>query len=158
MRAQQVEPSHPGRYALASSRGMGGTCPHCTAGGSMLVVLLTSALLAADPVALKAFDDATFERVMVEKSPTVIIVAADWCPVCKAQEATLGKLQKDKRFSRVVVLRVDFDGQADVAKTFSAGSQSTIIAFHKGKEVGRWTGETNPERIEKMVKRALSGS
>ncbi|MBI5495444.1 MAG: thioredoxin family protein [Deltaproteobacteria bacterium] len=116
---------------------------------------LALALGMAAPGGLRNFQDTAYAEASLQKKPTVVFVAATWCPVCKAQEAALTELLKQKEFAGVVVLKVDFDDQADVAKRFKASSQSTIIAFKQGQEIGRWVGETNRDRIAIMLKRTL---
>jgi len=51
-----------------------------------------------------------------------------------------------------LILRVDFDSQKDIVRTFSASSQSTLIAFHGTRETGRSVGDTNPDSIAKLMR------
>ncbi len=124
----------------------------------LLHVLLTTALGTAVPApkaALPAYQQASFDAAMKHGTPLVVIVAASWCPVCKAQEAVLSRLMGTPEFKGVQVVRVDFEDQAAVVKALRVDSQSTIVAFKGGKEVGRWVGETNQDRIAIMMKRTL---
>jgi thioredoxin 1 len=121
-------------------------------------VLLTAALVTAVPapkVVLPAFQQASFDAAMKSGTPLVVIVAATWCPVCKAQEVALSRLLATPELKGVQVVRVDFEDQAAVVKALRVESQSTIVAFKGGKEVGRWVGETNQDRIAIMMKRTL---
>lgn len=120
-------------------------------------LLLAAPKPAAPPAAtaLPAFEQKAFDAGLKAGTPMVVIVAATWCPVCKAQENILGRLRGTPELRDVKVFRVDFDAQGDAVKLFRADSQSTILAFKAGKEVGRWVGETKEDRIAIMMKRTL---
>jgi thiol:disulfide interchange protein len=87
--------------------------------------------------------------------PALVFIYADWCPTCKAQEKILRELLPSKEFNGITTLRVDFDTQKPVVKAFGVQYQSTLIVFRGGKEVGRVTGETDRERIAKLLRKAL---
>lgn len=101
------------------------------------------------------FDQSAFDAAQKAGKSIVLHVHADWCPTCKAQQGPLNTLAAGPDFRDVVTMTIDFDAQAGVRKTFNVQKQSTIIAFKGGKEVGRATGETNPDAIEKLVRTAL---
>lgn len=50
---------------------------------------------------------------------------------------------------------VDFDTQKKVLKAFGVMYQSTLIVFKGGKEAARVTGETDRDRIAKLLRKAL---
>ena len=50
---------------------------------------------------------------------------------------------------------VDFDSRKDVLKRFGVTRQSTLITFKGEKETGRSVGDTQPERIERAVEKAV---
>jgi len=101
------------------------------------------------------FDQATFDALLKSGRPALVMVHADWCPTCRAQAPIVSDLLKTPQFAAIKALRVDFDGQADVAKAFKATQQSTLIVFKGGHEVGRSIGDTRREGIEALLKRAL---
>lgn len=99
----------------------------------------------------KAYDKATFDAAEAAGTPVLVHVTAPWCPTCKAQHQVLDGLAKKPEYSSVTIYQVDFDSQKDVLKAFKANSQSTLIAFKGGKEVGRLVGETKPKAIETLI-------
>lgn len=102
-----------------------------------------------------AFDWSTFDALQKEGKPVLVAIHADWCPTCKAQEPILAELLKSPELQGLTSLRVDFDKQKDVVKSFKATMQSTLIVFKGGKEVGRSTGDTKQDSIAALLKKAL---
>ena len=99
----------------------------------------------------KPFDQAAFDAALAAKKPIVLHVTAPWCPTCKAQKPILSKLSTEPRFKDVVAFEIDFDTQKDLLRTLNVRSQSTIIAYRAGKEVGRSTGDTTADGIGKLL-------
>ena len=87
--------------------------------------------------------------------PGLVFIYADWCPTCRAQEKILGEILPTNEFKGITTLRVDFDAQQALVKAFGVRHQSTLIVFKGGKEVARMTGETDRERIAKLLRKAL---
>lgn len=117
----------------------------------LLSFLATGSALAAD----QAFDQAVFDALQKQGKPVLVMIHADWCPTCKAQEPILGELLKTPELQAITALRVDFDKQKAVVKGFKAQYQSTLIVFKGGKEVGRSTGDTKKDSIAALLKKAL---
>ncbi|MFH0934259.1 MAG: thioredoxin family protein [Pseudomonadota bacterium] len=87
--------------------------------------------------------------------PVLVHVHADWCPTCRAQDKVLGELLPSGDFKGITALRVDFDEQKPVVKSFGVMYQSTLIVFKGGKEVARVTGETDRDKIAALLRKAL---
>lgn len=120
-----------------------------------LVALLA---LAAAPLAHAAgvpFEQTAFDAARRNGKPVLVMVHAEWCPTCRKQEPAVLDLLKQPEFSGIQLLVVDFDLQEDVRKTLRATKQSTLILFRGEKEVTRSTGETRPEAIAQMLRKAL---
>lgn len=120
-------------------------------------LLLTTSILVsgtafADPA---AFTQAGFDSLQKEGKSILVEVHAPWCPTCRAQAPVVNELTKKKEFQSITVLRVDFDGQKNVLKTFNVSKQSTLIAFKGSREVARSTGDTSPTSIEKLLQKAI---
>ncbi len=103
----------------------------------------------------QAFTQQAFEQLQKEGKPTLVSVHADWCPTCRRQEPIVKDLLKRAPFNEITALRVDFDRQKEVLKSFKVIKQSTLIVFKDGVEVGRSLGDTNSDSIEALLKKAL---
>jgi thioredoxin-like negative regulator of GroEL len=103
----------------------------------------------------QAFDQAAFDALQQQGKPILVMIHADWCPTCKAQEPIIGELLKTPELQSIVALRVDFDKQKTVVKAFKVQYQSTLIVFKGGKEVGRSTGDTRKDSIAALLRKAI---
>lgn len=103
----------------------------------------------------QAFDQAAFDALQKQGKPVLVEIHADWCPTCKTQEPILSDLLKTPELSGLTALRVDFDKQKNVVKSFKVQYQSTLIVFKGGREVGRSTGDTKKDSIAALLKKAL---
>jgi len=123
--------------------------------------LISSFLLVLTLIASSAFaaplnyTEATFDNLQKAGKPTLVMIYAEWCPTCRAQAPIVSELLGKPEFKALTALKVDFDQQKDVVKGFKARSQSTLIVFKRGREVGRTTGDTKKETIAAMLKKAL---
>ena len=103
----------------------------------------------------QAYNQAVFDALQKQGKPTLVMIHADWCPVCKAQEPILSELLKTPELQPITALRVDFDTQKAVVKAFKVQYQSTLIVFKGGREVGRSTGDTRKDSIAALLKKAI---
>ena len=117
----------------------------------LLQFLAVGAALASD----QAFNQAAFEALQKQGKPILVMIHADWCPTCKAQEPIIDELLKTPELQSITALRVDFDKQKTVVKAFRVQYQSTLIVFKGGKEVGCSTGDTQKDSIAALLKKAI---
>jgi thioredoxin 1 len=120
----------------------------------------TGALVLALSVPAMAFSAAKFTPTALAAAqktgkPVLVEVTAPWCPTCKAQKAVLSELAKDAKYKDVMTLSVDFDSQKDDVKALKATSQSTLIVYKGGAEVGRLVGDAKRESIVGLLGKAL---
>lgn len=101
------------------------------------------------------FSQSDFDALEKEGRAVVVHIHADWCPTCKAQNPILNSDMKSLDFKGVTFLEVNFDTQKDFLKKHNISSQSTILVFKAGKEVGRSTGDTKQSTIDALLKKAL---
>lgn len=121
----------------------------------MLVVVMALCMPLIAHATGTPYQQAEFDSLLKAGSPTLIFIHADWCSVCKAQTKVLDELLPKPEFSQIKVLRVDFDSQKAVVKSFKTSYQSTLIVYKGGKEVGRVVAETNKDSIAALLRKAL---
>ena len=125
---------------------------------SAFVFAAALALLAVTPT--RAFEradftDAAFKAAQAAGKSVVVDVFAPWCPTCKAQQEVFEELRNKPEFAGVILMKVDFDSQKDVLRSFKAQSQSTLIAFKGKQETGRSAGEADTRKIETLISTTL---
>jgi thioredoxin 1 len=123
-----------------------------------LALLLLGVLAASIPaVALEqvAFDVTSFKAALLAGKPVVVHISAPWCPTCWAQHLVIDTLANAPEYASITIYQVDFDGQKDVVRTFRATHQSTLIAFHGAREMGRSVGDTSMEGISALLASSL---
>lgn len=122
------------------------------------VILLALASIASLAMAgdIKPFNQAEFDRLAQEGKPVVLDVSATWCPTCKAQKPIVEGLMKQPAYKDVTLMSIDFDSAKPTLKKFKVTMQSTLVAFKGGKEAGRSVGDTSPEGIEGLIKKAVN--
>ena len=120
---------------------------------TMLSLACTAALAsAAEP---KVFSQQEFDKLAQQGKPVIVDVAATWCPTCKAQAPILAKLSSTPKFKDLLRFNIDFDTQKDLLRKFNVRVQSTMIAFKGKQEVGRSSGDTNPDSIERLLEKSV---
>ena len=124
---------------------------------SLLPVVFGGLLVAQHALAgdKSGFVQAEFDAAQKAGKPILVEISAPWCPTCKAQAPILGELSAQPKFKDLRVFAVDFDNQKDVVKSLKAQSQSTLIVFKGGNEVGRSVGDTKRDSIEALLTKAL---
>ncbi len=120
-----------------------------------LVSFLFASASAGAMAAGHAYDQAHFDALQKEGKPTLVVIHADWCPICKAQGPVVNEVLQMPEMKALTMLQVDFDKQKNALKGLKATMQSTLIVFKGGKEVGRSTGETRKDQIVALLRQAL---
>ena len=121
----------------------------------MLVVVMALCMPLLAHAVGTPYSQAEFDALQKAGNPTLVFVHATWCSVCKAQTKILDELLPQPEFSRIKVLRVDFDSQKAIVKSFKTSYQSTLIVYKSGKEVARAVAETNKDNIAALLRKAL---
>jgi thiol-disulfide isomerase/thioredoxin len=121
----------------------------------LLAAALALGLTTAAHAATEApFTQSAFDAAQKAGKPILVHIWASWCPTCKAQAPTLTKIEHDPKFANLTIYTVNFDTQKDAVKAFGARIQSTLIAFHGGKETARSAGDTNADSILALAAKA----
>jgi len=123
---------------------------------SAIVIALVAAMIYLLPRPLvEPFTQARLDELNRDHRPVLVAIHADWCSTCKTQEKILQELLPHPEFSKIKMLRVDFDQQKDVVRSFGVQYQSTLIVFKDGREVGRSTADQSPVRIAELLRLSL---
>jgi thioredoxin 1 len=126
---------------------------------SRRILLLTAAtLVASAPVIARepaAWDKAAFDSATASGKPILLEIHASWCPTCKAQAPILDELTSESKFDNLQVFKIDFDTQKDLLKALNVRTQSTLIVYKRGVEVGRSVGDTNRESIAALLSKTI---
>ncbi len=117
-----------------------------------IILMITNAGIRAEQL---PFTQTTFDELAKDGKSILIVVHASWCPTCRAQGPIINELLATKEFSSITALRIDFDTQKSVVKSFKARQQSTLISFKGKKEVGRSVGDTNKTTIKQLLMKSL---
>ncbi len=124
-----------------------------------LIAAGTAAALAILPAARaaerKAFSQAAFDKAQKAGRPILVEISAPWCPTCRAQKRILSELETAPAFAKLVIFEVDFDTEKNVLRAFGARTQSTLISFKGGAEVGRSVGDTDADSIRQLLEKAI---
>lgn len=100
------------------------------------------------------FTELAWKNAQANNQLTLIVVHADWCPTCKAQEKILNAYFQDYPYSKIHPLIIDFDTQKDWATYFKAPRQSTLILYKGDKPIWFRVAETNKDKIYQVLKNA----
>ena len=101
------------------------------------------------------FDERAFEAAQAAGKPVLVEVHADWCHICAKQKPIMSELMSRQDMKAYQVFTVDFDKQKDLLKRFGVQKQSTMIVFKGKQEIARSTGETDKQKIEALLQKAL---
>lgn len=117
------------------------------------IIALSAA--SSEAITKKLFDQKAFDAAQAAGQSILIEVHASWCPVCKRQKPILAKLGTEPKFKNMVSFEIDFDLQKELVRRFNAPKQSTLIVFKGRKEMGRSTGDTNPDSLAQLLAKGL---
>jgi thiol-disulfide isomerase/thioredoxin len=81
---------------------------------------------------------------------------ADWCPTCRAQAPLLKDLSQTQEFKSLTLYVANFDTEKALKRSLGVTKQSTIVVFKNGKESARSTGDTQPDSLAALLRRAAS--
>jgi thioredoxin 2 len=98
--------------------------------------------------------DATFDRVIRDAEvPVLVDFYADWCGPCKVMAPVLDEIARERSGS-VLALKLDTDRNPATPTHFGVRGIPTVIAFARGREVGRQTGAVPRGEIEALINAA----
>ena len=122
---------------------------------AIVLALLAGMIYLLPRPLVEPFTQARLDELNRTDQPVLVAIHADWCSTCKTQEKILQELLPRPEFSRIKMLRVDFDRQKDAVRSFGVRYQSTLIVFKNGREVGRSTADQSAVRIAELLRLSL---
>lgn len=120
----------------------------------MFAVALLSFAGWASAGEVKPYSQTEFDALAAKGKPTVIAVHASWCPTCKVQAPIQSGLMSNPAYKDFTMFIVDFDTAKPLLRKLKVSSQSTMIVYKGATEVGRSVGDTSPEGIEALIRKA----
>ena len=126
-----------------------------------LKTLVASAILAVliSPAAHAAgflpFDAVRFEEVRQSGKPVVLQVTATWCGPCQRLRKVVGELLENPEFKDLVIFDADFDANKDALVKVKAHTVTTLVIYRDNSEILRSSGETRPDAVEALLKKAM---
>lgn len=104
---------------------------------------------------LKRYEKPAFQAARNSGQPVVLVFHASWCPICAQQKTVLTQAAEEKEFEKVQVFLADFDSSTELKKEMGVASQSTLVLFRSGRELGRLIGDTDPDEIRRFLRKGL---
>jgi thioredoxin 1 len=102
------------------------------------------------------FNQAQFDAARSAGKPVAVVFHADWCPTCRAQAPVLQQLSESPALRSLTLYVANFDTEKALKKSLGVTQQSTIVVFKGGKEAARSTGDTQRDRLDALLKQAIS--
>ena len=100
-------------------------------------------------------DEEDFKKRVVDNNKTVIVdFHATWCGPCKMLGPRLEKVMTGFD-GKADFAKVDIDSLSDLAFDYKVNSVPTVIALKNGKEVGKFVGLMDDDKLKKFVKDAI---
>jgi thioredoxin 1 len=120
--------------------------------GAVLSFVLASGAQAANKV---PFDAAAFRAARDSGKPVVLQVAATWCGPCQKMKRAVSELVERPEFNNVMIFEADYDANKEDLRQLDAYHVTTLVVYRDKAEVQRVVGETRPEMIEPLLRKAM---
>jgi thioredoxin 1 len=118
------------------------------------VLLTTFATLSVS--AEVPYNQVQFDALRAAGKPVAVVFHADWCPTCRAQAPVLKQLTQSQELQGITLFVANFDTETALKRSLGITKQSTIVVFKDGKESARSTGDTQPDTLNELLRRAIS--
>lgn len=101
------------------------------------------------------FTDQNFEdQVLKSDKPVMVDFWATWCGPCVMAGPVIDEIATEQ-VGRIVVGKLDVDGNQATAQKYGVISIPTVILFKDGKEVGRKVGFAGKPMYEGLIKQVI---
>lgn len=135
------ETAAPGASGATSATASASTAPSASPSTSPSV---TAEVMTAGAYLTRA----EYQSQMAERAGTKVVYFfhASWCPTCRATEKAI---EEDGIPAGLTVVKVDFDSETDLRKTYGITQQHTFVQVDEdGHELAKWTGSITGADIE----------
>ena len=102
-----------------------------------------------------AFEPGPFQAAQESGQIFVLAVTAKWCGPCQRQKQVVEKLLENPAFSKLTIFNADYDTDRSELTRINAHQLTTLIVYRGKTEELRSSGETRPEMIEAILRKAL---
>ena len=120
--------------------------------GIVLSFLMLPGAQAANKI---PFDLTAFKAARDSGKPVVLQIAATWCGPCQVMKRTVSELVEKPEFENVTIFEADYDANKEDLQKLNAYKVTTLVLYRNKKEVERTVGETRPEMIEPLLRKAM---
>jgi thioredoxin 1 len=121
-------------------------------GGTIVSALGIMNARAADR---RAFAAGAFQAAQESGQIFVLEVTAKWCGPCQRQKQVVEKLLENSVFGNLKIFNADYDTDRSELVKINAHQLTTLIIYRGKTEELRSSGETRPEMIEAILRKAL---
>jgi thioredoxin 1 len=119
---------------------------------AILIALISPAVQAAG---FLPFDAVRFDEARRSGKPVVLQVTATWCGPCQRLRKVVGGLLENPEFNDLMIFDADFDANKDALVKVNAHTVTTLVIYRDNAEILRSSGETRPDAIEALLKKAM---
>ena len=102
-----------------------------------------------------AFEPGAFRAAQESGQPFVLEVTAEWCGPCQQQKQVVEKLLENPAFGNLTIFNADYDADRSELTKINAHQLTTLIIYRGKTEELRSSGETRPEMVAAILRKAL---